>query len=149
MTGHEGPLTLAFDIGGSHLKAGLLSAKGAMLKGPNRVVTPHPSVPDRVVEELTGLAGATGAYDRVTIGFPGVVRDDYVLTAPNLGTELWQGFQARRSDPRSAEKNRCVCLTMRACKVSAPFPDRAWSARSHWGQASASRSSATEPSPRI
>jgi len=42
---HQGPLTLAFDIGGSHLKAGILSPKGKMLKGPNQVVTPHPTVP--------------------------------------------------------------------------------------------------------
>ena len=95
MTGseQEGPLTLAFDIGGSHLKAGLLSPDGKMLEGPNKVVTPHPTVPQEVVETLVSLAGPLGAYDRVTIGFPGVVRADYVLTAPNLGTDLWQGFK--------------------------------------------------------
>jgi len=89
----QGPLTLAFDIGGSHLKAGILSPKGKMLKGPNQVVTPHPTVPQDVVEALTGLAGALGPHDRITIGFPGVVRADYVVTAPNLGTALWQGFE--------------------------------------------------------
>jgi len=92
---HEGqnPLTLAFDIGGSHLKAGILSPKGTMLKGPNQVVTPHPTVPQEVVEALVGLADGLGPHDRITVGFPGVVRDDYVVTAPNLGTDLWQGFK--------------------------------------------------------
>ncbi len=90
---HQGPLTLAFDVGGSHLKAGMLSPKGKMLKGPNQVATPHPAVPQEVVEALTGLAEAFGPHDRITIGFPGVVRADYVVTAPNLGTELWQGFK--------------------------------------------------------
>lgn len=89
----EGPLTLAFDIGGSHLKAGILSPEGKMLKGPSRVVTPHPTDPQEVVEALVGLAQELGPHDRVTIGFPGVVRSDYVMTAPNLGTDLWRGFK--------------------------------------------------------
>lgn len=95
MTGneHESPLTLAFDIGGSHLKAGILSPKGKLLKGPNQVVTPHPTAPPQVVEDLVGLAQELGPHDRITIGFPGVVRADYVITAPNLGTDLWQGFK--------------------------------------------------------
>jgi polyphosphate glucokinase len=89
----QGPLTLAFDIGGSHLKAGILSPNGKLLKGPSQVVTPHPTVPQEAVEALVGLAHGLGPHDRITIGFPGVVRDDYVVTAPNLGTELWQGFK--------------------------------------------------------
>lgn len=89
----QGPLTLTFDIGGSHLKAGILSPAGSMLKGPNQVETPHPTKPQDVVEALIGLAKALGSHDRVTIGFPGVVRADYVMTAPNLGTELWRGFK--------------------------------------------------------
>jgi polyphosphate glucokinase len=72
----QDPLTLAFDIGGSHLKAGILSPKGKVLAGPNQVVTPHPTVPQQVVEALVGLATRLGRHDRVTIGFPGVVRED-------------------------------------------------------------------------
>jgi polyphosphate glucokinase len=87
------PLTLAFDIGGSHLKAGILSSEGVMLKGPNKVDTPHPTNPQDVVELVVGLAKALGLHDRISIGFPGVVRADYVVTAPNLGTELWHGFK--------------------------------------------------------
>jgi polyphosphate glucokinase len=90
------PLTLTFDIGGSHLKAGILSPDGALLKGPNRVATPHPTHPQDVLEALVALAKDLGDHDRVTVGFPGVVRGDYVLTAPNLGTELWRGFKLAR-----------------------------------------------------
>ena len=97
-TGDEanGPLTLVFDIGGSHLKAGILSPAGALLKGPSRVVTPRPTNPQDVVEALVKLAKELGPHDRVTIGFPGVVRADYVMTAPNLGTELWRGYKLAR-----------------------------------------------------
>jgi polyphosphate glucokinase len=87
-----GPLTLTFDIGGSHLKAGILSPAGALVHGPAQVATPHPTKPDDVVEKLVDLAGGLGSHDRITIGFPGVVRADTVLTAPNLGTDLWRGF---------------------------------------------------------
>lgn len=89
----QSPLTLAFDIGGSHLKAGVLSPSGKMLKGPSQMVTTHPTVPQEVVASLVSLAESLGPHDRVTIGFPGVVREDYVVTAPNLGTDLWQGFK--------------------------------------------------------
>jgi polyphosphate glucokinase len=87
------PLTLTFDIGGSHLKAGVLSTAGQMVKDRVRIVTPHPAEPEKVVEGLMGLAQQLGPFDRVTIGFPGVVRSDTVLTAPNLGNELWHGFK--------------------------------------------------------
>jgi len=91
--GTQGPLTLTFDIGGSHLKAGILSPAGTMLKGPQQEATPHPTNPKDVVEALVRLAKALGGHDRITIGFPGVVRGDTVMTAPNLGTPLWHGFK--------------------------------------------------------
>ncbi len=89
----NGPLTLAFDIGGSHLKAGVLSTTGQMVKDRVRIVTPHPAEPEKVVEGLIGLAKQLGQFDRITIGFPGVVRSGTVLTAPNLGNKLWHGFK--------------------------------------------------------
>ena len=35
---------------------------------------------------------AAGAFDRLSVGFPGVVMHGVVRTAPNLGTEQWRGF---------------------------------------------------------
>jgi polyphosphate glucokinase len=89
----KGPLTLAFDIGGSHLKAGVLSPAGDMISDRVRIVTPKPTKPKAVVEGLVGLAKQLEHFDRVTIGFPGVVRRNTVFTAPNLGTKLWHGFK--------------------------------------------------------
>jgi len=88
----RGLLTLAIDIGGSHLKAGLLDQDGAMVAGPNRVNTPMTPAPQVVVDALVGLATPLGHFDRVSIGFPGVVRQGQVLTAPNLGTAAWRHF---------------------------------------------------------
>jgi polyphosphate glucokinase len=85
-------LTLAIDIGGSHLKAAVLTASGEMATERARVVTPKPTKPTAVVEALTHLSSPLGAFDRISIGFPGVVRGDQVLTAPNLGTKDWANF---------------------------------------------------------
>jgi polyphosphate glucokinase len=88
----RGPLTLAIDIGGSRLKAGLLNREGKMVAGPNRVNTPPHPVPPAVVDALIALANPLGDFDRISVGFPGVVRQGQVLTAPNLGTPEWQHF---------------------------------------------------------
>ena len=87
------PLTLAIDIGGSHLKAAVLNASGKMSTDPVRVKTPKPATPDAVVAALIGLSHQLAQFDRVSIGFPGVVRADFILTAPNLGSKEWHGFK--------------------------------------------------------
>jgi polyphosphate glucokinase len=86
------PLTLAIDIGGSRLKAGVLDAAGHFVAGPDRVDTPRPATPQAVTEALTALGKGLGGFGRISIGFPGVVREGCVLTAPNLGGEVWRGF---------------------------------------------------------
>jgi polyphosphate glucokinase len=88
----SGAITLAIDIGGTRLKAGLLDEKGALAGSPVRVDTPHPSAPADVVGALTTLVAGIGPFDRVSVGFPGVVRKGVVLTAPNLGTQAWAGY---------------------------------------------------------
>jgi polyphosphate glucokinase len=38
------------------------------------------------------MAGSLPAFDRISAGFPGVIKSGRVVTAPNLGTEDWRGF---------------------------------------------------------
>ena len=90
--GEAGPVTLGIDIGGSGLKVGRLDPAGHLLGERARVRTPHPSRPGPVVEALVELVLPMGGFDRVSVGFPGVVRGGRVLTAPNLGTEHWRGY---------------------------------------------------------
>lgn len=87
-----GPVTLAIDVGGSNLKAGLLDRDGAMVGKRVKVATMHPSPPDRVVPALVGLAKQLGPFDRISVGFPGLIKNMVVQTAPNLGTKDWAGF---------------------------------------------------------
>lgn len=89
---HAPPLTLGIDIGGTRLKCGVLDREGSLIAEQARVSTPHPATPDAVVPLLVGMAENLGAFDRISIGFPGVVRNGTVMTAPNLGTESWRGY---------------------------------------------------------
>ncbi len=86
------PRTLAIDIGGTGLKATVLDAAGAMLVERVRVDTPHPAPPAKMVAALVDLVKPLPAYDRVSAGFPGVVREGRVITAPHFGNDVWEGF---------------------------------------------------------
>jgi predicted TIM-barrel fold metal-dependent hydrolase len=88
-----GPRTLAVDIGGTGVKLALLDPKGRMIGKSIRVPTPMPPVaPEMLTATVEAAAAPLGPFDRVSVGFPGAVRDGRVLTAPHLGTEVWAGF---------------------------------------------------------
>jgi polyphosphate glucokinase len=84
--------TLAIDIGGTGLKAMILAPDGAQLTERVRVATPRPATPTAVLEALFALVTPLGEFDRVSVGFPGVVIDNITRTAPNLHDD-WQGFE--------------------------------------------------------
>lgn len=85
--------TLALDIGGTGLKAAVLDESGALLTERARIDTPHPAPPKVMVDALVGLAQSLPVpFERISIGFPGVVRDGRVLTAPHFGNDVWRGF---------------------------------------------------------
>ena len=86
-------LTLAVDIGGTGLKLALLDEKGEMVGDRVRTPTPpKPVSPKLMIEKLAECAAQFPRFDRVSVGFPGAVRRGQILTAPNLGTEVWHGF---------------------------------------------------------
>lgn len=85
-------LTLAIDIGGSHLKAAVVDEQGELVTPRPRVPTNVGAPPPEAVAALAAMVEGLHPFDRVAVGFPGVVRDGHVLTAPNLGTEQWRGF---------------------------------------------------------
>lgn len=87
-----GPRTLAIDIGGTGLKATVLDAKGQMLVERVRIETPENCPPRQMVGLLKKLVAPLPPYDRVSVGFPGVVRKGAIMTAHNLGTKAWKGF---------------------------------------------------------
>jgi polyphosphate glucokinase len=85
------PHTLAVDVGGTGLKVSLLDAKGRMMTDRLRVPTPYPCLPDVLLRAIAELAQQGPRFDRISLGFPGVIRDGCVITAPHFGTEIWCG----------------------------------------------------------
>jgi polyphosphate glucokinase len=84
--------TLSVDIGGTGIKMLLLDAVGRPLTERVRWLTPQPALPAAVLETLVKMLATQPPFDRISIGFPGVVVDGVVKTAPNLDTEAWRGF---------------------------------------------------------
>ena len=90
------PRTLAVDIGGSGIKTIVLDAAGRPVTDRQRVDTPSPATPAAVLGAITGLARSQGRFDRVSVGFPGVVRRGVTGTAFNLGPG-WVGYDLDRA----------------------------------------------------
>jgi polyphosphate glucokinase len=87
------PRTLAIDIGGSGIKAALLDNGGGIVGDRRRVPTPpKPVAPEALIRAIEEAVTPLGAFDRVSVGFPGYVRNGCVLTAPNLGSDVLAGF---------------------------------------------------------
>lgn len=89
--GTEAARTLAIDIGGTGLKMAVLGPQGKVAVERIRVETPHPATPRAVLAVLWGMMDAMGSFERVSVGFPGVVIDGVIQTAPNLHPK-WEGF---------------------------------------------------------
>lgn len=78
------PDTLAIDIGGTGLKASVLDPTGAMEHDRVRLPTPYPLSPDKLVTVLTDLVKPLPHFDRISVGFPGMVRGGHILSAPHF-----------------------------------------------------------------
>ncbi len=102
--------TLAIDIGGTGLKASVLDHFDKMETARVRVPTTYPLPPARMVSTLTALVAPLPPYERVSVGFPGVVRVGKVVTAPHFVTKhgpgtkrdkalvrAWSGFDLARA----------------------------------------------------
>ncbi|HEY3831461.1 MAG TPA: ROK family protein [Acidimicrobiia bacterium] len=90
------PTTLAIDIGGTGLKASVLDTEGHKLTERVRIKTPYPCPPRVLIRSLDHLTHELPRWGRVSVGFPGFVREGRVLTAPNLSTKRGPGTPLSR-----------------------------------------------------
>ena len=88
--------TLAVDIGGSGIKAMVLDEKGNAISDRLRIDTPDPATPQAVIDVICTLASKQASFDRVSVGFPGVVEKGVTKSAANLDDE-WLGYDFRNA----------------------------------------------------
>lgn len=88
------PITLAVDIGGTGMKLMALDARGNPLTERLRTPTPNPATPALMLAALDKMRKQMPACDRVSVGFPGVIKQGKTLTAANLHPD-WVGFPLR------------------------------------------------------
>ncbi len=96
-------VTLAIDIGGTGLKATVLDAKGKPRHERVRVETPRPATPEAIISALVKLVAPLGKFDRISVGFPGVIVHGVTLSAPNLH-ERWRGYPLAKALTKALKK---------------------------------------------
>lgn len=99
--------TLSIDVGGSGIKGMVLDGQANPLNDRVRIKTPTKASPDSVLEVIGRLISQQPGFDRVSIGFPGVVEFGVTQSAPNLKGD-WSGM------PLAA---RVAELADRPCRV--------------------------------
>src|SRR5574338_951541 len=88
---HKQIRTFVVDIGGTGIKAMVLNEIGEPIKERKRVPTPRSGKPDEVIHAIEKLAKDFGPFHRISVGFPGIVRNGVVGTAVNLAPQ-WKDF---------------------------------------------------------
>ena len=90
------PRTLVIDIGGSKLKALTLNKSGEPISERQRLPTPDKPTPKLLLAALGELIDRQQSFDRISVGFPGVVVEGVTYTAINLHPG-WIGLDLARA----------------------------------------------------
>ncbi|MET0514063.1 MAG: ROK family protein [Nitrospiraceae bacterium] len=93
---HKPIRTLVVDIGGSGIKALVVNEIGEPMTERIRESTPRGGKPGDVIRIITGLAQKAGPFERVSVGFPGIVRSGVVTGTVNLAPE-WDHFHLAKA----------------------------------------------------
>ena len=101
--GSDGPITLSIDIGGSGIKAMLLDPRGKPISDRQRILTPAIPTPLAVLRVLDQIRALLPGFDRVSVGFPGVVKHGVTYIAVNLHPR-WANFPLERELERRWRK---------------------------------------------
>lgn len=91
-----GDQILSVDIGGSHIKATILNADGELQIGFETIDTPVLPGADELVAAIKDIVGRFPVHDKISIGFPGYVKNGIVYTAPSLAPTKWNGINLRK-----------------------------------------------------
>ena len=84
-----GDRILSIDIGGTYIKGTVLNSEGEMQIGYHTVETPYLPGPQKLVAAIRTLVSDFPSFNKVSIGFPGFVKDGIVFTAPSIAPNKW------------------------------------------------------------
>lgn len=108
--------TLCIDVGGTGLKAAICDGDGNLITDRVKIKTPYPNPPERLIESLQKLTDSIGKYDRISVGFPGLVREGVVHLAIAFSRisyggpedsalkEIWIGFDLQKALEKAFKK---------------------------------------------
>jgi polyphosphate glucokinase len=90
-----GDKILSIDIGGTYIKGTILNITGEMQIGYHTVETPHLPGPEKLLAAIRNLVSDFPSFNKVSIGFPGYVRDGIVFSAPSIAPDKWEGINLK------------------------------------------------------
>ena len=94
---------LGIDIGGSGIKGAPVNVEtGELTEERIKVLTPKPSLPDAVTAAVNEVASGFSWEGPIGVGFPGLVINGIVRTAPNLHPS-WEGEDAQAEFSNSTD----------------------------------------------
>ncbi|MDF3071415.1 MAG: polyphosphate glucokinase [Polyangiaceae bacterium] len=76
--------TLCIDIGGTGVKMIVLDPSGEPINARARELTPKPATWSAVLDLIRSMLRQQPSFDRISVGYPGVVQHGVTLTAVNL-----------------------------------------------------------------
>src|SRR5271168_3200515 len=88
---------LCFDIGGTGIKGMLFDLSGHPASEKIRVPTPTPATPKAIFPVLRRISVEVGGkFQRISAGFPGVIKNGIAIDAPNLSA-VWNRFHLQQA----------------------------------------------------
>ena len=84
---------LCIDVGGTGLKAAICDDSGTMVTERVKIRTPYPNPPEKLIESLHELTEGIGKYERISVGFPGLVREGVVHLAMAFSRISYGGLE--------------------------------------------------------
>ncbi len=88
---------LTIDIGGTFVKATILNDAGELQEEYRKIETPKECTPKKLIDVIKALVSEFENFNRISVGFPGYVKKGVVFTCPQLGTEVFAGFNVTKS----------------------------------------------------
>lgn len=105
----KSPLTLSIDIGGTGVKMMVIDADGQPVTDYMTKPTPHPATVEALCAVFKAMVDSLATdFDRVSVGFPGVIEEGVVKTAVNLHTSWLHVSLQKKLEEITQKPVRCA-----------------------------------------